>query len=139
LSNDRCRVGFQLLSDFATVIFDATLGNAFSKAMALKFDLGQVGQDSARKRRRRRFGSWRLDSSALDRRRHSKRFSAGRRQRELRFDPPQIRAHGAALLPSSDFDRERRRSALQENPKYTSNEAGSSNRPPALSCLERAC
>jgi hypothetical protein len=91
-SNRRCWLGFAPLSDFATEIFDATLGNAFSKAMALKFDLGQVGQDSARKRRSRRFGSWRLDFRGLDRGRDSKRFSAGRGQRELRFDPPQIRA-----------------------------------------------
>ena len=126
LSNHRCWLGFAPLSDFATEIFDATLGKAFSEAMALKFDLGQVGQDSARKRRRCGFGSWRLDFRGLDRGRDSKRFSAGRGQRELRFDPPQIRAHGPAFLPSSDFDRERRRSALQENPKYTSNER---NRP----------
>ena len=121
-SNDRCWLGFAPLSDFATEIFDATLGNAFSKAMALKFDLGQVGQDSVRKRQRRRFDSWRFDFRGLDRGRDSKRFSVGRGQRELRFDPPQIRAHGPAFLPSSDFDRERRRCALQESPKYASNE-----------------
>jgi hypothetical protein len=125
LSNYPCWHGFALLSDSATQVFDATLGKAFSEAMALKFDLGQVGQNSARKRRRRGFGSWRLDFRGLDRGRDSKRFSAGRGQRELRFDPPQIR-HGPAFLPSSGFDRERRRSALQENPKYASNER---NRP----------
>jgi hypothetical protein len=126
LSNDPCWLGHAPLSDFATEIFDASLRGAFSEAIALKFDLAQVRQDSARKMRRRAFGSWRFDFRGLDRRRHSKRFSAGRGQREPRFDPPQIRAHGRAFLPSSDFDRERRRSALQENPKYASNEP---NRP----------
>jgi hypothetical protein len=55
LSNDRCWLGHASLSDFATEIFDASLRRAFSEAIALKFDLAQVRQDSARKMRRRGF------------------------------------------------------------------------------------
>ena len=88
--------------------------------IVLKFDLGKIRKDSARRTRRGGFGGGRVDLPDLGRRRrHSTRFTTERGMRKLRLDAPRIHAQSRALLLSSDFDRERGWSALQESPQYS--------------------